>query len=153
MNCGQRFLVAMGILAMVAVLVPNFKRARCEMTPERSCWGAQKALAGAAEMWHLDRPGPMPFDEALARRMVAEGYLHSIPHHPTGPDRFPWIVIDVTGRLGCPEHGPVAAVPARAPPTNRAVQQQRWLVVLVLLLGVWVLEPVRRRILPPALPV
>jgi hypothetical protein len=55
---------------------------RGERANSRACYANQKTLAGALEMYNVDRKSRLPFDPALYGPFKSGGYLQSIPQDP-----------------------------------------------------------------------
>ncbi|MBI4864929.1 MAG: hypothetical protein HY815_32420 [Candidatus Riflebacteria bacterium] len=96
----------------VLVAVPNYRAARSrEVSPRRTCYWNQKTIAGAIEMYNLDKNTRRTFlDANLWRALQSGGYMQSLPQHPgDGPDshgNYSW-----TGEgngITCRVHGSIA---------------------------------------------
>ena len=73
-------LLAIGALlaALVSIAVPNFQAA-AERSRVRSCYDMQKQIAGAVEMYALDKNQPRrPISLDLLRALRSGGYVHDI---------------------------------------------------------------------------
>lgn len=69
-----------GVLAAIAV--PNFKRAR-ERANTRACYANQKTIAGAIEMYNLDKnTNKTQVNSAFLQALTSSGYLQSVPSDP-----------------------------------------------------------------------
>ncbi|MBI4860851.1 MAG: prepilin-type N-terminal cleavage/methylation domain-containing protein [Candidatus Riflebacteria bacterium] len=69
-----------GVLAAIAV--PNFKAAR-ERANTRACYANQKTVAGAIEMYNLDKNTKRTvLESSLWTSLKSGGYLQSIPQDP-----------------------------------------------------------------------
>ena len=98
-----------GVLAAIAV--PNFKRAR-ERANTRACYANQKTIAGALEMYNLDKNTDVKaLDPAFLGSLVTDGYLQSVPNDPgqgggtASSDHYTWIN-DGNG-IKCVAHGTI----------------------------------------------
>ena len=71
---------------MASIAVPNFKAAR-ERASTRACYANQKTIAGAMEMFNLDKNTKRTcLDAAYFQELKSGGYLQSIPQDPgSGP--------------------------------------------------------------------
>jgi len=68
-----------GVLAAIAV--PNFKAAR-ERANTRACYANQKTVAGAMEMYNLDKNTKRTDLSGMWSALKSGGYLQSVPNDP-----------------------------------------------------------------------
>jgi len=68
-----------GVLAAIAV--PNFKAAR-ERANTRACYANQKTVAGALEMYNLDKNTRCTALGSVWQQLKSGGYLQSVPQDP-----------------------------------------------------------------------
>jgi len=69
-----------GVLAAIAV--PNFKAAR-ERANTRACYAKQKTIAGAMEMYNLDKNTKRTvLDGPFFTSLKSGGYLQAVPQDP-----------------------------------------------------------------------
>jgi prepilin-type N-terminal cleavage/methylation domain-containing protein len=69
-----------GVLAAIAV--PNFRAAR-ERANTRACYANQKTIAGAVEMYNLDKnTRRSDIGASFCATLVSGGYLQSVPNDP-----------------------------------------------------------------------
>ncbi|MBI4865034.1 MAG: hypothetical protein HY815_32965 [Candidatus Riflebacteria bacterium] len=100
-------MAVVGVLAAIAV--PNFKEARLRAN-FRACYANQKTVAGAIEMYNLDKNTKAPkLDQALFETLKKEGYLQAIPSDPgQGPDTWShYQMVDSGSGITCSVHGSV----------------------------------------------
>jgi len=97
------------ILLLGSIAVPNFRHARQCGSAIRRCHSMQKAMAGALEMYNLDKNSPrLELTEGVARLLVDGGYLQSMPRHVGFHERsgeFAWISTSGGCGIMCLTHG------------------------------------------------
>ncbi|MBI4863723.1 MAG: hypothetical protein HY815_26200 [Candidatus Riflebacteria bacterium] len=106
---------ALGCLALYclpilsAIMTPGYKPARARANT-RACYANQKTIAGAIEMYNLDRNTRRTvIDQALFRMLKSGGYLQSIPDDP-GNGTGSWTSYQYTpggNGITCLTHGPI----------------------------------------------
>ena len=110
-NVVLRTIILALTLALLAVIVPSFNRAR-HRANERACYANQKTIAGAFEMYSLDAnslKGVVDLEETL-HNLNKYGYLSDIPDDPGyGSDSSGhYILIDED--IMCIKHGGIQRV-------------------------------------------
>jgi len=97
-----------GVLSAIAV--PNFKSARGRANI-RACFANQKTIAGAIEMFNLDKNMNVGhIDASLLNKLVEEGYLQSVPSDPgqgaSSSQNYRWV--DDGNGIECSQHGSIS---------------------------------------------
>jgi len=95
-----------GVLAAIAV--PNFKAAR-ERANTRACYANQKTVAGAVEMYNLDKNTRVSTLSGLWTALKSGGYLQSIPQDPgQGPGTSgQYQLTTANNGIKCSSHGTI----------------------------------------------
>ena len=95
-----------GVLAAIAV--PNFKAAR-ERANTRACYANQKTIAGALEMYNLDKNTKLTtMTSAILGSLKSGGYLQSTPNDPgQGNSSGNYKYISSGNGISCSIHGTI----------------------------------------------
>lgn len=105
---GQSALMGTAVVGVLAAIaVPNFKAAR-ERANQRACFANQKVIAGAAEMYRLDKNvKSTPVTPAFLEELKKSQYLMSVPSDPGQGEGTAANYYEVQGGNGvaCKVHG------------------------------------------------
>jgi competence protein ComGC len=97
------FLNLIGVLGWIAGV--NFHRAR-DRANTRACYANQKTIAGAVEMYCLDKNTKRELDVKLVQTMISGGYLRSIPSDP-GQGGMNYYTTTGGNGIACKFHGAI----------------------------------------------